>query len=612
MALIPIDNVGQHGVIKDINSWQVPNNAWTDGNNVRSEHGAIQKTPGYKEVMASCPVAPYHVVNLVSGSSSYWIIGGLTKIYVHNGSVWTNITRQTSGSDVNYNATTREGWTSTVLGGVLIMTNGEDDPQYWGLTNGVPAVANKMADLSNWPSYTLLAGAMSSSSSTSSIAVDSTDTFPSAGTFTIDSEKITYTGKTDTSFTGITRGVDSTSGATHSDNAAVFVNVECNSMRAFRSFLVGLNITRAGVNYGTLVKWSTEAATQTLPTSWDESDATVDAGEYALEDTKGVILDGLPLGDSFMIYKEDSTYMMTYVGTPFIFAFRQISPNVGALSKNCVAEFDGGHFIFGNGDLYLNDGQRLTSLLPHKMRDHVFSNMNGDEHAKSFVAADYAAGEMWACYVSSGNTTNVQCDKALIWNWVNNTLTERDIPNLGFVGYGVESDPLSSASWAADTSTWEDNTLTWSTVGSASFVNTTGRSLVLVSPTDTKLYRHDTGNKNDTANMTSYIERTGLTIDESGRNNPAAVKHVTAVWPKMTVTEDTTVNVYVGSQMSTEEDIKWEGPYTFDSFTQSKVPVRVSGKYIGIKFESTGDQTWRLDGYDLELKNSGIRGSKMN
>ena len=150
------------------------------------------------------------------------------------------------------------------------------------------------------------------------------------------------------------------------------------------------------------------------------------------------------------------------------------------------------------------------------------------------------------------------------------------------------------------------------TVGSASFVNTVGRSLVLVSPTDTKLYRHDTGNKNDTANMTSYIERTGLTVDETGRNSPATVKHVTSVWPKMTVSDDNTVNVYVGSQMSTEEDIKWEGPYTFDPDTQSKVPVRVTGKYIGVKFESTDDQTWRLDGYDLELKNSGIRGSKMN
>ena len=80
----------------------------------------------------------------------------------------------------------------------------------------------------------------------------------------------------------------------------------------------------------------------------------------------------------------------------------------------------------------------------------------------------------------------------------------------------------------------------------------------------------------------------------------------------MTVSSATTVNVYVGHQMSAEESITWEGPTTFNPDSQSKVPVRVTGKYIGVKFESTGDQTWRLDGYSLDIKNAGNRGSKMN
>ena len=537
MALIPIDNVGQMGIVKDINSWQLPPNVWTDGNNIRAEHGAIQKTPGYKEVMASCPVAPYHIINLEVGSSNYWIIGGLAKIYVHNGSSWTDITR-TSGGD--YSATAKEGWTSTVLGGVLIMANGYDDPQFWALSSGIPSTSTKMADLSNWPAST-----------------------------------------------------------------------EAYSVRAFRSFLIALNIKKSSVPYTRLVKWSTEAATQAVPTSWDETSATVDAGEYELADTRGKIVDGVPLGDAFMIYKEDSTYSMTYVGTPFIFSFRQLSPTVGALSKNCVVEFDGGHFIFGNGDMYVNDGRQIKSILPHKMRDYVFGNINGDEYEKSFVVADYANTEMWACYVTSGNS-DAQCDKALVYNWINQTFTERDIPNLGFIGYGTQADPLTTASWNAATTTWTTETQKWSEITSSSFISKEGKTLIMVSPTDTKLYRNNTGNTSDGTNMTSYIERTGLSMDEQGQPNQAMVKHVTSVWPKMSVSGTTNVNVYVGSQMSTEEDIAWEGPYTFDPDTQSKVPVRVTGKYIGVKFESTGDQTWRLDGYSLDVSNAGIRGSKMN
>ena len=534
--LVPVENVGEKGIVKDINSWQLPPNVWTDGNNIRAEHGAIQKSPGFLEVMESCPIVPYYITNLEVGAANYWIVGGLAKIYVWNGSAWIDLTRASGG---DYSATAKENWTSTVLGGILIMAIGYDDPQFWALSSGIPSTGTKMADLTNWPAST-----------------------------------------------------------------------ECFSLRAFRSFLIALNVTKSSVPYTRLVKWSTEAATQTVPSSWDETSATVDAGEYELADTRGKILDGLPWRDSFMIYKEDSVYQMTYVGTPFIFAFRQISPSVGALAKNCVKEYDGGHFIFGNGDMYINDGQRLISILPHTMRDYVYNNINGDEYEKSFVVADYGNTEMWACYVSATNATNAQCDKALVWNWSNNTFTERDLPNLGYIGYGTEGNPLAPGSWAVATSTWASDTLNWNQSATTSFFNQAGKTLVFSSPTDQKIYRHNSGNQSDTTDMTAYIERTGLTIDEQGANNQSMVKRVTAVYPKMSVSSDNTVNVYVGHQMSTEEAITWEGPITFNPNTQSKVPFNVTGKYIGVKFESTGDETWRLDGYALDIKNAGTRGSK--
>ena len=141
-----------------------------------------------------------------------------------------------------------------MLGGILVMANGYDQPQFWALTSGVPSTGTKMADLTNWS-----AGA-------------GTNHYPVA-------------------------------------------------VRAFRSFLVALNLSEAGTPFTRKVKWSTEAAIQTVPSSWDETSSTVDAGEYELADTQGKIVDGLPLGDAFMIYKEDSVYSMTYVGNPFYLCF---------------------------------------------------------------------------------------------------------------------------------------------------------------------------------------------------------------------------------------------------------------------------------------------------
>ena len=279
MALIPIDNVGQVGIVKDINPWQLPPNVWSDGNNVRSEHDAIIKSPGYADVMATVPVAPLYIINLVTGVNEYWIVGGTAAIHVYDNSTVTDtldgavgaadstitvdstvgfetagtitigeeeipytgktstdftgcsrgggatthldgatVTRTKKWYDITrasgaYSTDVTENWTATVIGGVLVMTNGVDDPQFWALTAGVPATSTKMADLTYWPAST-----------------------------------------------------------------------ECKSLRAFRSFLVSLNVTKSNVNYPRLVKWSTEAATQLIPASWDETSATVDAGEYELAD----------------------------------------------------------------------------------------------------------------------------------------------------------------------------------------------------------------------------------------------------------------------------------------------------------------------------------------
>ncbi len=671
MALINIDNVGQVGIVKEKSSWNLPPNVWSDGNNVKTEEGSIKKCPGYSEVMATCPIAPYHITQITLGNPEYWVVGGLNAIYAYdntgssttlNGDInssvttitvastagfedvgtitideenitytgkttttftgctrgadstvaashsngdtvtraskWYNITRS-SGA---YSATADEGWTSTIIGGVLVMTNNFDNPQYWALTDGKPLSSQLMQDLTNWPSLTLLNGAINDAVTT--ITVDSTEDFPSAGTINIGSEKITYTGITSTTFTGCTRGADGTSAASHSDNAEVKITTLCKSIRAFRSFLIALNITKDGVNFPRVVKWSTEAATQTLPTSWNETTSTVDAGEFELADSKGDILDGLQLRDSFMIYKEDAVYSMTFVGTPFIFSFRQLSPTIGAISKNCVAEFDGGHAIFGKGNFYINDGQRIKPILPMKLKEYVFQSIDGQQTNKCFVTADYGRTEILFCFTADGATTD-QPNKAVVWNYITNTFTIRDIPDLSHIGYGNVGNPVRATTWAATTDTWESSTGPWTMS-----YDLQDKVLLFADPGNTKLYRDNSGNKEDTTFMNSYIERSGLTLNEQGQPDQTTVKRISAIYPKMSISSDNEINVYLGTSMSTEEGITWNAPTTFNPNTQSKVSVRGTGKLYAVKFESTTDMDWELDGYAIDVKNIGSRGSR--
>ena len=68
-------------------------------------------------------------------------------------------------------------------------------------------------------STTTLDGTLSSSATT--VTVASTTGFDSTGTIFIENEQITYTGTTSTTFTGATRGANSTTAASHSDSTQV-------------------------------------------------------------------------------------------------------------------------------------------------------------------------------------------------------------------------------------------------------------------------------------------------------------------------------------------------------------------------------------------------------
>ena len=53
----------------------------------------------------------------------------------------------------------------------------------------------------------------------------------------------------------------------------------------------------------------------------------------------------------------------------------------------------------------------------------------------------------------------------------------------------------------------------------------------------------------------------------------------------------------------------WKGPYTFTSGVHSEIPVRATGNYVGIRAESTDDNTWALANLEIHWSPSGNRGN---
>jgi hypothetical protein len=120
----------------------------------------------------------------------------------------------------------------------------------------------------------------------------------------------------------------------------------------------------------------------------------------------------------------------------------------------------------------------------------------------------------------------------------------------------------------------------------------------MVTPATRQIFIADRTNTFDGTAMIVKLERTGLFFDSIDQ-----VKMCTGV--RISMNSSGPVNVYVGSQFSTDDGVTWEGPFEFDPDTQYKIDCRVSGRLLAFKIESTTDIGWRLTSYDMEVKFGG-------
>lgn len=375
-------------------------------------------------------------------------------------------------------------------------------------------------------------------------------------------------------------------------------STKCKVMRSYEGALVALNITEGATNYKSMVRVSTSADPGTLPASWDYTSATNDSVrvEGKLSETPDAIVDGLELGNQFMIYKENSTYSMRLVGGEDIYAFDNVSKESGALGVNCVAPIPGAHAVFSDGDIVLNQGaEGPQSIIDKRVRRWLFNNLDSDNRGRSFAVSYKRRNEVWFCFPEVGQSW---CNKALVWNYSENTFGVRDIPNLAHANAGVIS-ASSTDTWDSRTDVWNDADGTW---GFDEYSQSTKR--LMMASTDTGLYLADVGRSFNGAPMTAYIERTGMDFAAIGLGADR-VKLCKEVRLRVDAAAGTVIRVYVGFQDDLEDAIDWGAAHDFTVGTDKKVDCFVSGVYLAIKFESVAQGPWRISNFDMDIEDIG-------
>lgn len=132
MPIIPIKNLGEVGLIRDMEPHELPPNAWTDVQNVRMREGAVEKFQGEEAAFDPPSIAPYTLFPIRNGSDYFWCYAGATAIHATNGSTHADISRAVGGA---YTTDSDIRWTGGAHGNILLLNNGIDVPQMWNPSN---------------------------------------------------------------------------------------------------------------------------------------------------------------------------------------------------------------------------------------------------------------------------------------------------------------------------------------------------------------------------------------------------------------------------------------------------------------------------------------------
>lgn len=365
-------------------------------------------------------------------------------------------------------------------------------------------------------------------------------------------------------------------------------------LRPFKNYLVALNLTNDSVQQPTVLRWSSPADPGNVPYTWNITDATNDAGETPLADTAGAIVDGKKLRDQFIIYKEDSVYSMRYVGGVYVFQFQQLFDDVGMISQNCAAEFDGKHFVVGQGDVYVHNGVQKRSVIDGKIKNYLFSAIKAGSNSRIFVVPDYSSTEMWICFQSTASAVESDfCDRAAIWNWQDDTWTLRDLPEINYATFGIV-DPRDPDYWDSDINGWNTDATVW---GNATY-NPSKNKILFVSGFNKKTYVLGESSTFDGVPFTSTMLHSDFYDGDD-----LHVKNVNSITPHITGTGE--CQIYVGTSMLQDSPARWHGPYRFQIGKDHKISCRVSGRYLGIRFDFDSVGSWELNGYTIETTRVG-------
>jgi hypothetical protein len=142
---------------------------------------------------------------------------------------------------------------------------------------------------------------------------------------------------------------------------------KCKFLTVVRDFVVTALTTESSTVYPARVRWSGIND----ETTWGSSQVT-QADFQDIPDGGQIV--GIRGGEFGLVLMEKGISRMSYIGTPFIFQFDNISRGKGCIAAGSIAQVQGITFFLSDDGFYLCDGQQVTAIGSEKVDRWFFAN----------------------------------------------------------------------------------------------------------------------------------------------------------------------------------------------------------------------------------------------
>jgi hypothetical protein len=370
----------------------------------------------------------------------------------------------------------------------------------------------------------------------------------------------------------------------------------CQAVRAHKYHLFGMDFTIGGARYGEVVRWSDAAAAGNVPATWAPA-ANNQAGETVLGDSPGPLIDGASLRDQMMLYKGAAAYSASYVESDAIFAFRKVFNTVGVLTRNCIAQVEGGHILLTESDVVLTDGVQAKSIIDLRNRRSLFNALDSTNYRNAFVVYRPQAREVWIC-IPVANSAYATPTRAYIYNISTDRWGIRDLPIGVYTAACGVLDSGPAATWDSDSGVWNTDLTTWD----QQTYNASQKPLII----GTAQY---TGQVDAAADSNygygSFDIAANAVVQGIDCGAPLSVKVCTGMTPRLTGINGSVLKLRTGASMTPDGPITWAPTEDYIIGSSDRISTTSRGRYLAAQAVIPGGAQVRLEGFDLEVTDGG-------